>query len=67
MENQYMTAQCRNMIAILQTFLAACELASLEDDGVLSRAEEKALQKIRASAGRFQADLERIIPQDNRR
>ena len=66
MENQYMTAQCRNMIVILQTFLTACELASLEDGGVLSRAEEKALQKIRASAGRFQAELEKIITQDRR-
>lgn len=64
MENQYMTAQCRNMLVVLQTFLTACELASLEDDGALSHAEEKVLRKIRSSAGRFQADLEKIVAQD---
>lgn len=61
MKNQYITAQCQNMISIMQTFSAACELAALEDDGAVSSAEEKSLQRIRAAAKRFQKELEKVI------
>lgn len=61
MKNQYITAQCQNMISIMQTLSAACELAALEDDGAVSSAEEKSLQRIRAAAQRFQKELEKVI------
>lgn len=61
MENQYMQAQCRNMITMIAAFSQACELAAKEDDGVLSRAEERELRKIRAAAQRFQGELTRVI------
>lgn len=61
MENQYMQAQCRNMITMIAAFSQACELAAKEDDGVLSRAEERELRKIRAAAQRFQGELTRVM------
>lgn len=61
MDNQYMQAQCRNMIASIAAFSQACELAAKEDDGVLSRAEERELRKIRAAAQRFQGELARVM------
>ena len=50
MENRYMQAQCKNMMAMIVAFTQACELAAKEDDGVLSRSEERELRKIRAAA-----------------
>ncbi len=61
MENQYMQAQCRNMIASIAAFSLACELAAKEDDGVLSRTETRELRKIRAAAQRFQGELARVM------
>lgn len=61
MKNQYISAQCKNMVSVLITFTEACELAALEDDGVMSCAEEKSLWKLRTAAKRFQKELEEII------
>lgn len=61
MKNQYISAQCKNMISVINTFTAACELAALEDDGAISGAEEKSLRKVRTAAKRFQAELEKVI------
>lgn len=61
MENRYMQAQCKNMAALIATFTQACELAAKEDDGVLSRSEERELRKIRAAAARFQNTLTRVM------
>lgn len=61
MENRYMQAQCKNMVAMIATFTQACELAAKEDDGVLSRSEERELRKIRAAAARFQNTLTRVM------
>lgn len=61
MKNQYISAQCKNMISMLNAFAAACELAALEDDGTISGTEEKSLRKVRTAAKRFQNELEKII------
>lgn len=61
MKNQYMTAQCQNMISVINAFSKACELAALEDDGTVSKAEEKALRNIRSAARRFQKELQKAI------
>lgn len=61
MENQYMQAQCRNMVAMIAAFSQACELAAMEDDGVLSKTEERQLRKIRAAAVRFQGELTKVM------
>ena len=61
MENQYMQAQCKNMMAMIAAFTQACELAAKEDDGVLSRSEAQELKKIRTAAARFQGELTRVV------
>lgn len=61
MDNLYMQAQCRNMISMIAAFSQACELAAREDDGVLSKAEERELKKIQAATARFQSELMRVM------
>lgn len=61
MDNPYMQAQCRNMLSMIAAFSQACELAAREDDGVLSKAEERQLKKIRAAAQRFQGEIVRVM------
>lgn len=58
--NSYIEAQIINMITMTQTFEQACELASIKDDGVRSKEEEKQLKKIKAATQKFRKDLESI-------
>lgn len=58
--NQYITAQCKNMITMVETFEQACKLAALKDDGTISREKEKALRKISKTAEKFKAELSKI-------
>lgn len=58
--NSYMDAQCRHMIAMIDTFENACKMASTQDDGLTSKDEEKALKKITAAAERFKAELNKL-------
>ena len=61
MDNQYMQAQCKNMVTMVAAFSQACELAALEDDGVLSKNEKRELRKIQAAVQRFQGELQRVM------
>lgn len=58
--NYYIDAQCKNMIAMVNTFEQACTLAAREDDGTISKDEEKQLKKIRAAAKKFKDELSKI-------
>lgn len=58
--NNYINAQLINMITLTKTFEQACELASLQDDGIKSKEEEKKLKKIKAASQRFRKELETI-------
>ena len=58
--NYYIDAQCKNMIAMVNTFEQACTMAATKDDGALSKEEEKKLKKIRAAAKRFKDELNKI-------
>lgn len=61
MKNQYLDAQCKNMLCVTAAFLTACNLTALVDDGSLSKEEERILQKIKAAAGHFQGELAKLI------
>ena len=61
MDNQYMQAQCKNMVTMVAAFSQACELAALEDDGVLSKSEKRELRKIQSAVQRFQGELQRVM------
>lgn len=58
--NYYIDAQCRNMIAMVNTFLQACELAAKQDDGSITKEELKKLKRITKAADAFKAELNRI-------
>lgn len=58
--NSYINAQIVNMVSLTKTFEQACELASLQNDGVKSGEEEKQLKKIRAATQKFRKELESI-------
>lgn len=58
--NSYIQAQILNITTMTKTFEQACELASMKDDGKISREEEKQLKKIKAASQRFRKELEAI-------
>lgn len=58
--NTYILMQCRNMIAMINTFEQSCKLAAQKDDGTISREEEKILKRIHASADKFKSELTKI-------
>ena len=58
--NIFIDAQCKNIIAMVNTFVQSCEMAARQDDGTLSREEEKTLKRIRAAAEKFNAELKKI-------
>ncbi len=56
--NTYIKAQILNMQQLLKTFDQACKLAAIQDDGVMTKAEEKQLAKIQAASDKFRKELE---------
>ena len=58
--NYYIDAQCKNMIAMVNTFLQACELAAKQDDGSITKEELKKLKRITKAADAFKTELNRI-------
>ena len=58
--NYYIKAQIAHIIAMTKTFEDSCLLAATENDGEISKAEQKAIQKIRATSDKFIHDLEKI-------
>lgn len=58
--NYYIDAQCKNMIAMVNTFEQACIMAARKNDGTISKNEEKQLKKIRAATKSFKDKLSRI-------
>ena len=58
--NEYIDAQCKQMIAMVRTFEHTCEVAARKDDGIVSTEEEKALKKIHAAGQKYIAQLSKI-------
>lgn len=58
MTDPCLAQQCKNMLCVTSAFLTACSLALAD---VLSAQEERALKKIKAAAGHFQAELTKLI------
>lgn len=58
--NTFLKSQCRNMIVMVGTFEQACKLAAAQDDGNISKEEEKALKTIRVAADKFKNELRKI-------
>lgn len=60
MVNSFLEMQIKNMIVTLQGFEQACQIAAMQDDGLISKAEEKALRKVSAAAAAFMSELQKL-------
>ena len=60
MVNSFLDMQIKNMIVTVQGFEQACQIAAMQDDGLISKAEEKALRKVRAAAAAFMSELQKL-------
>lgn len=60
MINTFLDMQIKNMIVTVQGFEQACQIAALQDDGKISKAEEKALRQVRSAAADFLAALKKL-------
>ena len=60
MVNSYIDAQCKNMVLTVDTFVQACQLAAVKDDGQVSKEEQKALKRIMTAAEKFKAEIRKL-------
>lgn len=58
--NPYIAAQIFNAQAMARNFEQACEQAARQDDGKISKDEEKTLKKVHAITARFINDLNKL-------
>lgn len=56
--NTYITTQITNMQIMLKTFEQSCKMAAMQDDGKISRDEEKKLKRIHEATTRYKEELE---------
>ncbi len=60
MKNKNMVLQINNLQMSISTFLKSLELAALEDDGIVSKEEEKLIKKIRKESEKYWSFLDKI-------
>lgn len=58
--NRYLEGQISNMIAMAGTFMQGCEMAAKQDDGTISREEQKQLAAINAATEKYIKALRKI-------
>ncbi len=58
--NQFMKSQVANALMSLKTLDKSIELAAVQDDGVMSREEQKQVKRIRKAVRRFEKEMSRL-------
>ena len=58
--NEFMKSQVNNALLSLKTLDKSIELAAVQDDGVMSREEQKQVKRIRRAIRRFEKDMARL-------
>lgn len=58
--NPYIASQILNAQAMARNFEQACQQAAKQDDGKVSKEEEKTLKKMHAITQRFINDLDKL-------
>lgn len=58
--NIFIKSQITNMLNMTDTFKNSCKLAALQDDGVMSKEEEKQIKEIIEATDKFQKALKNI-------
>lgn len=60
MKNKFIENQIDQMIQSLEIFKSSCQLASLQDDGEVSKEEEYVLKKLDKATEYFYKELKKI-------
>lgn len=58
--NPYIASQIFNAQAMARNFEQACQQAAKQDDGAISKEEEKTLKKVHTITQRFINDLDKL-------
>ena len=58
--NEFMKSQVNNALLSLKTLDKSIELAAVQDDGIMSREEQKQVKRIRRAIRRFEKDMARL-------
>lgn len=59
--NPFIKKQCQNMELSLTTFLQSCKVAALQDDGMISKEEEKLLKRLEKASEKFRAEIQKAM------
>ena len=60
MKNTFINMQIDQMLASLDIFKSSCQLASLQDDGITSKEEEKLLKKLNEVTDQYYSELKKL-------
>lgn len=58
--NEFMKSQVSNALMSLKTLDKSIELAAVQDDGVMSKEEQKQVKRIRRAVRRFEKEMARL-------
>ena len=58
--NEFMKSQVNNALISLKTLDKSIELAAVQDDGVMSKEEQKQVKRIRKAICRFEKEMARL-------
>lgn len=61
MMTNYIKSQCNTIITSVKVFEQSCQIAAMQDDGSISKDEEKKLKKISKASQQFITDIEKLM------
>ena len=59
--NEFMKSQVNNALLSLKTLDKSIELAAVQDDGVMSKEEQKQVKRIRKAIRRFEKEMAKML------
>ena len=59
--NEFMKSQVNNALLSLKTLDKTIELAAVQDDGVMSREEQKQVKRVRKAVRRFEKAMAKLL------
>ena len=59
--NRFIKEQCGVMIEYVEKFKKACEFATTQDDGIISKEEMKMLNSINKASDRFVKTMQKLL------
>ena len=58
--NRYIKSQITTMISSLNLFVKSLEISALQDDGIISKEEDKIIRKLKKVTEKYKEELEKI-------